>query len=283
MATPSHRNHRRRRVLFATGAVAVVVAVVGGLVFAQRWSERRPDAKSVGEAIEEYEESERTAPPSGTAAPVAMPEPGVYVYEGGGTEELSLLGTTQDQGPTLPATVTVDGRCFTFRVAYNEHHAQEWRFCRRGDRLLEMSGTTEQEFDFVAFTVDDRTTLTCEPPAVRVDLAHEPGDRTEQRCEGVSERDGSSTISDAVSTFVGPDTLTIAGETVDVLHYRLRSVVTGDRTGENTEEVWFAATTLLPLREEHTIRVESPAPAPLGRVTYVEEGWFQATSLTPER
>jgi hypothetical protein len=271
--------HRiRGRVLITLGVTVVVAAIVGGLLFAQRWADRRPDPKSVEEALEEYERSTT----SGVAhVEVGMPTPGVYVYEGDGLEELSVLASTQDQGPTLPATVTVDGRCFTFRIAYNEHHAQEWRLCRRDGKLVEVSGTTEQEFDFVAFTADDETTLTCDPPGVRVDPADEPGDRRRQSCEGVSARDGSSTISDAVNIFVGVETLTIGGSEVETLHYRQRSTVTGDRNGTSTEEIWFDAETMLPVRQERTIRVDSPAPAPLNQVTYREEGWFQATSLTP--
>jgi len=54
-----------------------------------------------------------------------------------------------------------------------------------------------------------------------------------------------------------------------------------EQRGTVTVDIWFATSNGLPLREEHTITVVSPAPAPLNRVTYKEIGTWELTSLQP--
>lgn len=213
-----------------------------------------------------------------------LPADGVYVYDGDGEEELELLGTTQPQGPQLPATVTTTGDgCFTFMIEYNEHHSQDWHFCEDDGTLVETGGSTTQQFDFVAFQVDNVTAFECDPPGLRVDPAAEPGDSWGQSCTGRSEQNDTTTISGGTNTFVGTEDLTVDGETVATLHYSQERVIGGDQTGTTTEDVWFAADSMLPVREERSSQIESPAPAPLGSVTYTEHGWWQLADLHPLR
>jgi hypothetical protein len=57
--------------------------------------------------------------------------------------------------------------------------------------------------------------------------------------------------------------------------------LSGGQTGRVDVDIWFDAVSGLPLKEAHTIRVVSPAPPPLGQVTYSEDGIWQLRSTTP--
>ena len=82
-------------------------------------------------------------------------------------------------------------------------------------------------------------------------------------------------------TFVGRTTVLVGSARVPALHFTQDIEVGGDQSGSTHEAMWLAEKDGLPLREERTIRVVSPAPAPLDHVTYTERGRWQLTSLTP--
>lgn len=270
----------------------MIALVVGGIAFAIRWSDRTPGQASLEEAVEGFRSSTSgtgtsdEGVTSSTTSPsrLRLPADGVYVYDGDGEEVLQLLGTAQPQGPQLPAIVTTTGDgCFTFTIEYNEHHSQDWYFCEDDGTLVETGGSTTQEFDFVAFQVDNVTLFECDPPGLRVDPDAEPGDSWMQECTGHSDANDTTTVSSGTNTFVGVDDLTVDGETIATLHYRQERTIGGDQSGTTSEDVWFAADSMLPVREERSSRIESPAPAPLGSVTYTEEGWWQLADLEPLR
>ena len=67
------------------------------------------------------------------------PTPGVYSYAAIGTERLSLPPLSQDEGPTVPGTVSLVGADrWVLRLDYSTHHWQTWRYCQRGADLWEM-------------------------------------------------------------------------------------------------------------------------------------------------
>jgi hypothetical protein len=274
---PRARTHRLRWLLFA--AVVIVVALAAGAAwFANRWAGRGPDEGSVNEALERFRASS-TVPQSAGAL---VPRAGVYTYSGSGEEHLSFLSTSQAQGPTLPGTVTrgTDG-CWTFAIEYNTFHHQTWEWCEQNGTLVERGGTTQQQFDFVAFKVDETSEVTCSPPFVAFDPGAQPGDVTTIRCRGHSETTGTDLTSTGTARFVGRDTLDISGRSVPALHYEMRRSITGDQTGEDFTEIWFSAADGMPLRNEREISIVSPAPAPLDSVTYTERGEWQLDSLEP--
>jgi hypothetical protein len=211
-----------------------------------------------------------------------VPPAGVYTFTGSGEERLSFLSTSQSQGPTLPGTVTRGtGGCWTFAIEYNTFHHQSWEWCEQDGTLVERGGTTQQQFDFVAFKVDETSEVTCSPPFVAFDPDAQPGDITELRCRGHSETTGTDLTSTGTARFVGREALDIAGRSVPALHYEMRRSITGDQTGEEYTEIWFAAADGMPLRNEREISIVSPAPAPLDSVTYTERGEWQLESLEP--
>jgi hypothetical protein len=83
------------------------------------------------------------------------------------------------------------------------------------------------------------------------------------------------------ATFVGREPVVVGDASIPALHTREDVQLSGDQTGEVHFDIWFAAASGLPLKETHRIRVVSPAPPPLGHVTYSEEGAWQLRSTTP--
>lgn len=259
------------------GVVVVTVAVLAVLFLTRE----DPGAKSVDEAVEDLRS--RTTGPAGTTPPeVRVPPSGVYTAEGEGTEALSLPGISQTDGEVIPVTVEPvdDEGCWRFRVDYNEAHWQDWRFCEVDGTLVERGGVTYQRWDFGALVVENTTDFTCDPPALVDDPAAEPGDASEQSCEGTSDQvDGVATSAGPV-TFLGVEDLDVGGRTVTTRHVRQARTLSGAQTGTTTTDSWIDVDSGLPVRMERTADIASDSP--VGSVSYTESGWWQLTSLTPE-
>jgi hypothetical protein len=254
----------------------VLCAVVGGFL-AFVWGGRGADGASVGDALDRF----RAAQQQGDGRPLE-PEPGVYVYRGQGSEKLSVLGAAQEWGEQIPATVSSTGpHCWKLRIEYSTHHRQELDYCVRGTHLEEQGGRTEQRFDFGAFAVDDTSVFTCDPPGVAVKVEAEPGDRWRQSCSGGSTSQDTEVTSSGPNRFVGVRSVRVGDRRVDAFVYRQDRTLTGDQTGTEHNEIWFAVDTGLPLRYHRDTDVESPSP--FGTVGYREVGTLTLTDLRPRR
>jgi hypothetical protein len=262
-------------------AVLIALAVlVGGGSLAWRWQQRGPGRASVTGAISRFRGSSSSA--GGTAS--LEPRPGVYVYEASGSESLSFMGTRQVQGPTDPGTIVVrPNGCWQFRIDFNSFHRQTWNRCATGGRLLESGGTTDQRFDFGVFSSSEHTDVKCTPPIVVADLGARAGAKSPIHCSGRSRTTKTTFEQTGVATFVGRGAVVVGGVRVAGLHTQEDMRLSGGQTGEVHVDIWFASTTGLPLKEVHSIRVVSPAPAPLDHVTYSEHGSWQLTSGMPRR
>jgi hypothetical protein len=130
--------------------------------------------------------------------------------------------------------------------------------------------------------MSEHSTVACASPFVVADLRAKAGTRWPIRCEGRSRTTKGRFRQRGTATFVGRDTVTVGGAAVLAVHTRERMQLSGDQTGKVDVDIWFDAVSGLPLRETHSIRVVSPAPPPLGNVTYTEEGGWQLRSTTPQ-
>jgi len=274
------RWYRRPRwiVLMAIGTVLVV----GGALFAYAWANRGAHEASVDAAVKRFRSSTtETGTGGSTSGAFRRPAAGVYTYEGTGTEKISLLSTGQRWGPRIPATVAAaaDG-CWTFKVEYSTNHWQEWTYCPKGDVLQEAGGRTSQIFDFVAFEVGDLVVFTCKPPNDMARAAAEPGDSFEQSCDGVSEERGTHVTSAGTNTFVAKETVRVGAEDVSAYHYLNELTLSGDQTGTERFDTWYALSDGLPLKTTREVRVASPSP--IGDVIYTEHGSFTLSSLEPK-
>lgn len=265
---------RRRGVWIAVG-VALVASLAALAWFLVAWGERGAEEASVQDAIDSARDA--TTAVAATLAPAT----GVYTYASSGSEALSLLGTGQEWGDTIPATVTAVGDgCWEHRMDYSTNHWASQEFCPEGDRLMERSGVVFQRFDFVAVTVDEETVFRCEPPTATIDLGASPGDSWPSRCDGTSAQRGTTTISAGQNEFIGEETVVVEGEDIAALHYRLDREITGDQQGTNRVESWFHASTGLLLKGTREVEVASPSP--IGDIVYTESGTFELTSLSPQ-
>ncbi len=84
-----------------------------------------------------------------------------------------------------------------------------------------------------------------------------------------------------VLEYIGPTTVMVAGKRIPALRFSENVTIGGGQTGSSHEQLWIARGSGLPLREQRSISVRSPAPAPLNEVTYTEQGSWRLTSLTP--
>jgi hypothetical protein len=266
---------RRSRIAAAAGVV--VVLAIGGTV-AWRLQHRGPGRASVNGAIDRF----RTASTVASSTRAWEPRPGVYLYSGAGAESLSFLGTHQTQGPTEPGTVTQrPNDCWQFRIDYNSFHHQTWNRCSTATKLVESGGTADQQFDFVAFKTSEHGVTTCAPPFVVADLDAKPGTSTRVHCTGHSQTTKATFTQTGTATYVGRENVSVGNAAVPAVHTRQDLHLSGGQTGTSRVDIWLAVADGLPLKETHSISVDSPAPAPINHVTYTERGSWHLTSLTP--
>ncbi len=267
-------HHRRRRwivVLVVSGLIVTVAAV-----FVAFWRRSGAHQVSTEEVRRRFEQdASSTQPPSPT---VLRPAAGVYVYRGSGTEDLSLPPKSQRQGPEMPATVThrADG-CWTFRIDYSSQHWQTWMYCPRNGGLVELGGQTFERWDFVFTTYDSTSTFTCDPPLDAIRPEMQPGDHWEQTCHGTSSGTTGEAVSSGPYMFVGDDVVTVEKTAVPAYHFRQQRTLTGNQTGTQTADLWFAKKDGLPLRNDRDVSVRTDTV--VGSSTYTEHGSFELTSL----
>jgi len=276
IAEPPPAPHRRRRWPWVVGVIALLLALGGGVI-AYAWGGRGAGEASVSDALSRF----RRSNDQGTAG-FLQPESGVYTYRGTGTEALSVLNLEQHWGPKVPATVSkTSPNCWRLRIEYSTNHRQEFDYCTRGSTLLEMGGRTAQRFDFGVTKVDDLTEFTCRPPGVAVRVDAVRGDRWKQTCTGGSKQQGTTVTSSGTNRFLGIRRMKVAGQEIEAYAYRVDRRLTGDQTGTEHNELWFAVGSGLPVRYLRNTRVDSPSP--IGSVTYSEQGILTLAVLHPSR
>lgn len=275
-------HHLRRWVVLGFAAVAVVGVAVW---FALGRNRARP--VSIDEARARTTtttvEGSTTAPTSdgtgGADAPPAVPAAGVYEYTGTGREELSLPPLSQDQGPTIPATVEHgDPGCWTIRFDYSTNHWQTWSYCLRGADLVEVGGQTWQRWMLGATAITNLTTSTCDDAPV-LPATREPDQEWVGRCTSTNEAVSGEASSEGPYRYVGEETVTVGGAEVVTARFVRERTMAGAQEGTERSEVWFAVDTGLPVRNQRDISVATDTP--VGASTYTERGEFELADLDP--
>lgn len=264
------REHRRGRLWWRL-VVVIVVAVVG--IVAYRWLSGT--ARPV--AVEDVSTPTGSTLPSQDA--VLRPPQGVYLYRGEGTDRLDVPPKSQSQGPDMPASVAhrPDG-CWTFRIDYSTNHWQTWDYCPVEGGLVEAGGTTFQRWDFGVFVNESTSTFTCDDaPVIKAD--QEPGDTWQQSCSGVTTGNEGIATSAGPYEYIGEETMRIGDQQVRAHRYHRERATSGNQTGGEQSDVWFAIDTGLPLRNRR--QLEARTSTVIGDVHYSEDGTFELTDLTP--
>jgi hypothetical protein len=269
-ARPAPR--RRRRWPWVVGALLLVVGV-GALVIWRTTNVARPVT---------LRQAETQLGAGGTGSPgAARPAPGVYPYTGSGAERLSLPPLSQAEGPTMPATVTLNGPgCFVFRIDYSTHHWQTWDYClHRGD-LWEAGGQSWQLWSIGPINVTNLSTFHCAPRTMALPLRVSHDETWMSSCTGTNSSVRGKTVSAGPYQFKALTTMEIAGTPVRAAEFLRLRTDSGAQRGTERSEVWFDATTGLPLRVQQAIKVTSPTP--FGTSTYTQTGVFTLASLVPQ-
>ncbi len=247
--------------------VFVVVCVVLTL-------EGRARPVSVSQAINRYHSD-----PS--ADPGTHPAPGVYTYQGTGTDSLSLPPLSQAEGPTLPGTVEVQGPgCWSFRIDYSTNHWQRWTYCTRRSGLVETGRLVWQRWMVGPLAETNLSTLQCSPASITIPLAPTVDKVWPARCTGTSTQIPGTVVTLGTTRFLGQPILTVAGKKIPSVHIEVQWSLSGPQVGTERDDLWYDAQSGLPLQNHRSIHVRTETP--FGTSTYTENGQFALRSLTPK-
>ncbi|MFQ5553785.1 MAG: hypothetical protein ACE5GC_00270 [Acidimicrobiia bacterium] len=196
---------------------------------------------------------------SGSPGAVEPPlgEPGIYVFATTGSEQIdALAGAGHDYPVETLLTLSSSGCGLTGRWQPLEERWDTYEICSPGHGNTSSFVAFHQWFgqpDLQEFSCDGGTWLAPEdgPRAPRT-LTCSTEDRTEVYR----------------SQLVGRELATIAARTVDTVHVRTTSTLTGATAGESRIDIWWISGTALPARI--VVERESVTDSIIGEVTYRE-------------
>lgn len=273
------RTGRARVLLIGAGVVVIMVVVATAWLVFGGEPVQQSSEEQARERLPATAGTTATTPP-GTQPLRAAPAPGLYRYQGTGREETSFPPLTEDQGPSMPATVTIepDG-CWTLRIDYNTHHWQSWTYCTAGEELQERRGATFSRRSIGSADIDNTSQFVCEPAAIILRASDEPGSARPRSCTGTGSLIPAETAATGTMTVVGREVVDVGGEPIPSVHVRYDLVYAGAQTGNEVTDLWFASSTGLPVRNEHHITVNTDTP--FGLITYTEDARFALQRATP--
>ena len=274
-APATHRHHRWWIPVVIVGGVIAIAATIPTVMFLTRTS---PGAKNVNTAVSEFRSGSTSIP--GGPVPAMRPPAGVYPLAGQGHETISFLHVSQNDGATMPMTIThTNGNCWTLKLDYNAAHWQSYDLCTQKNNVYEHGGKTYQSWNFGATQIANLSTFKCEEN-IKVARGVKVGATFKRRCTGTNSRVSGTTVTAGTITFLGRDRLTVGGKQIEALHYREVNKISGSQTGEETNEWWWSATDALPLQAKRSATVASASP--IGSITYTESGNWKLKSTTPK-
>ena len=267
---------RRHRMAATIGAVIAAVLVVGGATFVYEWNHTGPQELSQSTALQHF----RSGATVRVTDPGALhPAPGVYSYTGTASEHLTLPPKSQREGPLMPGTVMYqpDG-CWSLRIDYSNSHWQSATYCpRRGD-LVEVGRAGWYRWNFVAFSIADTATFTCQEMAVPTQMSAK--ELFAFACTGTNNPINTGTVTMVgTNEFMGPQTLHIAGASVPTLHFQEVARFGGGQSGTSVADTWFSTVNGLAVHGTWSDTVHSPSP--VGTSTLTGTGSFTLAELTP--
>lgn len=268
---------RRSRGLIGVGA-AVVVGILG-VVGAGLYLTLRDNARPV--TVEEVRARTTTTGDSGPEVDDGhlRPPPGIYRYEGSGTERLSTPPLSQTQGPEMPATVEwLEDGCWTQRIDYSSNHWQRWNYCPIDGGIAETGGETWQRWMIGVTAITNLSTFRCDE-AVTIADAPEPGQEWEHRCIGTSEAVDGEVVSAGPLRFDGEELIDVGGTDVRTARYVRERSMSGAQVGTDRSTTWFDVDSGLAVRNERSIELRTDTP--IGESTYTETAEFRLVALDP--
>lgn len=218
--------------------------------------------------------SSTTASTAPTAPPVSRaPEPGVYVYDTSGYEEVDALGGARHDYPAETTITYTPSECGTLeRWAPLTQRADSRLLCpaAAGDALQWFR--TEREF--FGQTVDFR--FDCPANSIVRPTVPTPGKQISFTC-----RSENNDVSTASVTVHDPVPLTIADQTITAMHVELQSTSRGEGQARTAVDMLLHPETGLVL--SRTVATDAQAPSAAGTASYTERYTIQIRSLEPLR
>ncbi|MBI2168417.1 MAG: hypothetical protein HYU28_02795 [Actinobacteria bacterium] len=203
---------------------------------------------------------------------IALPDPGVYVWNTTGYESVTALGGARHDYPAQTTITISHGGCGSkARWDVLEERWDEWENCVTDLGEEWRVFWTHHEF----FGQSDDRSYECEPGSVMRPARPEVGMTWKARCV---EPDS---WFEEQATVVAIETLTIGGEPVDTFHIRMESTAGGDTRGSGVHEYWFATSRNLMVKTAGRFDSESDSPFGAGTVDYHEEYEATLSSLEP--
>jgi hypothetical protein len=247
--------------IVVAGALAVV-AVAGAAAW---WFVLRDPTTPVD--VEEAVTSFRTeTEPVGTSP---IPE-GVYVYDTDGFERTSALTGSTHRYPKR-STITVTAADCGVRLLWQvlDGRSTEWVYCVT-DAGWDVASQDERH---TFFGTTQRTTYTCEDTPIRP-ATGAPKRWTVHCATDTSEETG-------VGRLVGTARVRVGGRPVTTEHIRKNTEFSGEIRGSSTHDIWFDATSGVPVKIVMVSRTTNDSP--VGDVTYDEDVTLELTALEPRR
>jgi hypothetical protein len=267
--------------------IAIVVGVlIGGTIVVRQWVlNDSTSAVDTNEAVKRFRD--RTDPDTvsdsgvsdttATTTVVARATPptlGVYRYSTSGAEHIDALGGT---GHTYPSqttlTVTADACGTSLRWDLLKERWENWRLCPTTAGIVwqAQGGHFYHEF----YGHGQMQTLTCDRPALLVPLNQAPRPTAPLECQLDTEE------WQPQWTVIGPDTRTVAGVSVPVMHVRMVVDMNRKYYEHTTMDYWLDAHGL-PVHVAGT-KTSKSASGLVGDVIYTETISADLESLEPLR
>ena len=251
---PGGQNPGMKKLLLALVALIIIAAVVIAVrTIGERDETDAVDSKDAASLVQDDDGDDDDDEDAPTEAGL-RPEPGTYTYTGTGRESVDVLGGSEHVFPeTVPVVVELDDdpdSCeWTSNVIYVKQHVEERSFCTTEETVIDRGFERTIEF----FGRTQETSFECGNDAIRLRADAKPGDTWSWTC---TDEDAKAT-SEYTLTYVGPETLTIDGDTT---------------------ESWLASSGL-PVRFSGDLKVRTKSV--LGETNFQERFRYELTSLTP--
>ncbi len=206
------------------------------------------------------------------AAPVAVVEPGVYLYETTGFESIDALsGVTHDYPATTTITATHEGCGVLLRWDALEERREEWRLCATPNGI-ELQPESLQYHEF--FEQETPEVVLCDRSIMVVPSSDELVEPMPLTCT-IEDRPWLPTW-EVLET----DSREVAGQPIEVRHVRM-TIANDAHLFEHYVADWMLAASGLPV--ELTVTKQSKSESIVGDVVYDEQVHLLLTSLEPLR